>query len=120
MVPHDVFTFLNLLLLLLLLLLWQVEDDRAQINAVIQQLDEKKREALKETWKQVWLASSTFEQKGQTESAHSHAAESSFWCTTRCQRDAQKLDDQQLGLSPCFAGDFNAIFSTLLPGTLSA
>jgi hypothetical protein len=32
---------------------WQVEDDRAQINAVIQQLDEKKREALKETWKQV-------------------------------------------------------------------
>jgi hypothetical protein len=31
----------------------QVEDDRAQINAVIQQLDEKKREALKETWKQV-------------------------------------------------------------------
>ncbi|KAF6256242.1 structural maintenance of chromosomes protein 2 [Scenedesmus sp. NREL 46B-D3] len=46
----------------------QVEDDRAQINAVIHQLDEKKREALKETWKQV-------------------------------------------------DGDFNAIFSTLLPGT---
>lgn len=32
---------------------WQVEDDRAQINAVIQQLDEKKRLALEETWKQV-------------------------------------------------------------------
>jgi hypothetical protein len=31
----------------------QVEDDRAQINAVIQQLDEKKRIALEETWKQV-------------------------------------------------------------------
>ncbi|WIA36580.1 hypothetical protein OEZ86_007870 [Tetradesmus obliquus] len=46
----------------------QVEDDRGQITAVIQQLDEKKREALKETWKQV-------------------------------------------------DGDFNAIFSTLLPGT---
>eukprot|EP00775_Hariotina_reticulata_P003904 gene3904-4158_t len=46
----------------------QVEDDRAQINAVINQLDEKKRLALEETWKQV-------------------------------------------------DGDFNAIFSTLLPGT---
>lgn len=33
--------------------LLQVEDDRAQINAVINQLDEKKRLALEETWKQV-------------------------------------------------------------------
>lgn len=32
---------------------WQVEDDKAQITAVIQQLDEKKRIALEETWKQV-------------------------------------------------------------------
>lgn len=31
----------------------QVEDDKAQITAVIQQLDEKKRIALEETWKQV-------------------------------------------------------------------
>jgi hypothetical protein len=31
----------------------QVEDDRVQISAVIQQLDEKKRLALEETWKQV-------------------------------------------------------------------
>lgn len=31
----------------------QVEDDKAQITAVIQQLDEKKRIALEETWKHV-------------------------------------------------------------------
>jgi hypothetical protein len=30
-----------------------VEDDKAQITAVIQQLDEKKRVALEETWKHV-------------------------------------------------------------------
>lgn len=33
--------------------LLQVEDDKAQITAVIQQLDEKKRVALEETWKHV-------------------------------------------------------------------
>lgn len=42
----------------------QVEDDKAQITAVIQQLDEKKRIALEETWKHVsqsspWLRVST-------------------------------------------------------------
>jgi hypothetical protein len=36
--------------------LLQVEDDKAQITAVIQQLDEKKRIALEETWKHVSLA----------------------------------------------------------------
>lgn len=34
----------------------QVEDDKAQITAVIQQLDEKKRIALEETWKHVSVA----------------------------------------------------------------
>lgn len=32
-----------------------MEDDRSQINNVIQQLDEKKRLALEETWKQVGM-----------------------------------------------------------------